>query len=275
MGFPWQSGHATRPAAVAGSFYPAAPAELRRLIARCFDDARSDAAVQAPQALIAPHAGYVYSGAVAASAWRTLAPLAGHIRRVVLAGPSHRVAFRGVALSSARRFATPLGDVDIDTDAAEALADLDGVAVLDEAHAGEHCLEVQLPMLQTVLDEPLIVPLVVGTGSAGVAQRVLGTLWRASDTAIVVSSDLSHYHPYREAQRLDAGTGAAIERLDDGALSPERACGCEPVRALLRLARERQLHAHTLDLRNSGDTAGDRRAVVGYGAFAFDRSACD
>ena len=265
-----QFGQATRLPAVAGSFYPADPAALQKLLRQCFDQARPTDPDLRPAALIAPHAGLVYSGPIAATAWRTLTPAADRIRRVVLAGPSHRVAFRGVALSGAERFATPLGDIEVDTGAVQKLAGMADVLVLDQAHAAEHCLEVHLPFLQTVLQQPLLIPLVVGHDSAAIARRVLEQLWDDAETAIVISSDLSHYHPYAAAKQLDADTTAMIERFDEGALHPERACGCEPVRALLQVGRSRNLHAHTLDVRNSGDTSGDRSAVVGYGAWAFD-----
>ncbi len=258
-----------RPPAVAGAFYPADPHTLRASLRVCFaDSVRPPPEAPIPRALIVPHAGYLYSGAVAASAYRRLEPGRRIIRRVVLLGPSHRAYMRGVALSGADAWRTPLGSVPLDTGAAAQLRDLDGVAIDDGAHAGEHSLEVQVPFLQTVLDDFALVPLVVGDASADQVATVLDALWAGPDTVVVVSTDLSHHHRHAEAVRLDAHTAAAIvaRRIDD--IADEDACGSRPLRGLLRAAAERRLAVEQLDLRNSGDTAGDEEHVVGYGAFA-------
>jgi hypothetical protein len=256
-----------RPPAVAGMFYPDDPATL----ARDVDDALAaapPAAGPAPKALIVPHAGYVYSGAIAASAYAALEPVRGAIRRVVLLGPCHRVAVRGLALPSADAFDTPLGRVPVDSDAVALLAGLPQVVVSGAAHAQEHSLEVQLPFLQRVLREFSIVPLAVGDATAHEVAEVLDRLWGGPETLILVSSDLSHYHRYDDAARIDRATASAILALDP-ALDHEQACGATPIAGLVTVARRRGLAAKLLDLRNSGDTAGDRRRVVGYAAFAF------
>jgi hypothetical protein len=259
---------AMRQPAVAGSFYPADPAGLRALVGGLLAAARPPAAVR-PKALIVPHAGYVYSGPVAATAYATLAPRAGEIRRVVLLGPSHFVPLRGLALPGVEAFSTPLGRVELDLDAVRSIERLPGVQTLAQAHASEHSLEVQLPFLQVVLGDFRLVPLAVGEADAGQTAAVLDALWGGDETLIVISSDLSHYRGYAAAALIDAETARSIERLDGEDIDGEHACGCHPIRGLLRLARGRGLSVVPLDRRNSGDTAGDRRRVVGYGAWAF------
>lgn len=260
---------AVRPAAVAGAFYPGEGAALAAEVAAHLGDARQPpAATRAPKAIIAPHAGYMYSGAVAGSIYARLAPLRGRVRRVVLAGPAHRVHLRGVAIPSAHAFATPLGEVVLDREALEALRALPCVEVSDRAHALEHSLEVHLPFLQAVLGTFRLVPLVVGDASPEEAARVLDAVWGGDETLVVVSSDLSHYLPYAAACRCDRDTAEAILRLEAD-LVPEEACGAAPINGLLLAARAHGLAAELVDLRNSGDTAGGRDRVVGYGAFAF------
>lgn len=257
----------TRPSAVAGSFYPADPVRLRQqVVALLGADARGDG--RCPKALIVPHAGYVYSGPVAGRAYALLAPFAARIRRVVLLGPAHRVAVRGLAAPSAERFATPLGDVAIDAEALGRLRALPQVSVSDTAHAMEHSLEVHLPFLQAVLPDFRLLPLVVGEAAADEVAEVLDRVWGGEETLIVISSDLSHYLPYAEAQRTDHATAQSILRMD-ATLDPFQACGAYPINGLLRAASRRGLQASLIDLRNSGDTAGDRSRVVGYAAFAF------
>lgn len=263
---------AIRPAVVAGMFYPADPTELRTQLDAFLAQARAalppgDAAV--PKALIAPHAGYAYSGPVAASAYVRLLPARGRVRRVVLVGPSHRVGFRGLAVGTADSWASPLGTVPIDRATVERLAGLPMVGVLDRAHAGEHSLEVHVPFLQAVLGEFALVPVVAGDARADEVAAVLDAAWGGSETVIAVSTDLSHYLDYDSCRAADAATVAAIERLDFGALGRDSACGRVPVGGLLLLARRRGLRIATLDVRNSGDTAGPRDRVVGYGAWAL------
>lgn len=256
-----------RPAAVAGAFYPREASLLAAEVAAYLAGAPR-AGFATPKAIIAPHAGYVYSGPIAASIYARLAPLRGTVRRVVLAGPAHRVFVRGAAVPSAQAFASPLGNVPLDQPAIASLRELPFVEVSDRAHAMEHSLEVHLPFLQTVLGEFALVPVVVGDASPAEMAQLFGRLWGGEETLIVVSSDMSHYLPYQSAQAVDAHTAKAILQLRD-CLAPEEACGAAPINGLLRAARERGLVAEQVDLRNSGDTAGDRERVVGYGAFAF------
>lgn len=258
----------TRPPAVAGTFYPADRRQLQAMI-RAFLSEKTDEGRQ-PKAIIAPHAGYVYSGSIAASAYRRLRPGRHRIRRVVLAGPSHRVGFKGIAVPSATAFSTPLGDVPLDRDAIASLSEFPFVQVLDPAHAAEHSLEVQLPFLQEVLEVFSLVPLVVGDADPAEVAQVLERVWGGDETVIVISSDLSHYHDYATAQRMDRKTSQAIEALRPAALDYEDACGRLPVSGLLLAAKQHGLTAKTIDLRNSGDTAGPKDRVVGYGAYIVD-----
>ncbi|MDX1593572.1 MAG: AmmeMemoRadiSam system protein B [Gammaproteobacteria bacterium] len=260
-----------REPAVAGLFYPADRDELHdavtALLGTAMDSPRD--AGPPPKALIVPHAGYVYSGPVAATAYRLLGPVRERIRRVVLLGPAHRVAFPGLAATRATRFRTPLGDVPVDTETVTALLELPQVRLLDEAHAMEHSLEVHLPFLQEALAEFEVVPLVVGDASPEEVGAVLEKSWGGDETLIVISSDLSHYHDYDTARRLDAATSAAIADLAPERIAYDHACGRNPINGLLHVARTRGLACETLDVRNSGDTAGSRDHVVGYGAYAF------
>ena len=256
-----------RPAVVAGAFYPANGQILSRDIDALLASARQ-AHGPLPKALIVPHAGYIYSGPVAASAYRRLEAGRGQITRVVLLGPAHRMPVRGLALPQAEEFATPLGHVYVDQAACDIIRTLPQVISSDAAHALEHSLEVQLPFLQKVLGEFALVPLVVGDASASEVAHVLECLWGGAETLIVVSSDLSHYLPYAVAQRVDQETTAMILRLQTG-ISHEQACGGTPVNGLMIAAKQHGLQPELLDLRNSGDTAGGPEQVVGYAAFAF------
>jgi AmmeMemoRadiSam system protein B len=256
-----------RPAAVAGRFYPGDAAELTTLVNALLAARRSD--LPPPKAAIAPHAGYLYSGPIAASAYARIANGRKVIRRVVLLGPSHRVALRGMAVSDAAAFATPLGTVPVDAKAMVALRQLPQVMVSEEAHRLEHSLEVHLPFLQRCLTDFTLVPLVVGEAEAEEVEDVLERLWGGPETLIVVSSDLSHYHDYETARRLDRATSDAIVALEPSAIHYEQACGRNPILGLLRAARRRGMDVEVADLRNSGDTAGPRERVVGYGAYMF------
>lgn len=253
--------------AVAGSFYPDDPQQLRRDVERYLASARPAPGQRVPKALIAPHAGYVYSGPVAASAYARLDGAG--LRRVVLLGPSHRVVLRGLAIPSSDVFTTPLGPVPLDRAALDALSRLPQVSERDDAHAAEHSLEVHLPFLQAVLGEFSLVPLVTGDATAEEVAEVLDAVWDGPETLIVVSSDLSHYYDAETARRLDAATTRAIATLDPDGLDHESACGRVPVRGLLVAARERGLTCEVLDVRNSGDTAGPSDRVVGYGSYGF------
>jgi len=222
-----------------------------------------------PKAVIAPHAGYVYSGPIAASAYSRFSPARNVIKRVVLLGPSHVVAFRGLATTSAEYWSTPLGLVPMDAEAVRQIITLPQVCILDEAHGREHALEVHLPFLQIVLDEFKIVPLVVGDAEDADVTQVIEKLWGGSETRFVISSDLSHYHDYATARELDSATAQAIEQLKPQDIGREKACGRLPICGLLHAARRHGMQVETVDLRNSGDTAGPRSEVVGYGAWAF------
>jgi len=258
-----------RPPAVAGRFYPRDPVELRKLIETLLSNARPPPG-PAPKALIAPHAGYIYSGPIAASGYARWVAARDRIKRVVLLGPSHFVPFVGLAASSAEAFATPLGVVRVDVDAVQRVLSLPQVSLLDTAHAREHSLEVQLPFLQVVLDDFVLVPLAVGEAGAKAVNQVLQLLWGGPETRFVISSDLSHDLDSDAARRLDQATAEAIEGLRPEDLGEAQACGRIPILGLLEAARKRHLRARTVDLRNSGDTAGPHERVVGYGAFVFE-----
>lgn len=259
-----------RPPAVAGMFYPAERTALQALIAELLGDGCvEDESAQCPKALIVPHAGYVYSGKIAAEAYTQLCPHRARIDRVVLLGPSHRVGFHGLAVTDATAWRTPLGDVPLDTKGAQLAARLPQVQVFNGAHAGEHSLEVQVPFLQSVLGNFTLLPVVVGDASPQQVAELLEQFWYDERTLIVVSSDLSHYLDYATAQRVDRVTCQAIENLAGELIADEQACGHDPVKGLLLAARRHHLQPVTLKICNSGDTAGDKRRVVGYGAWAF------
>jgi AmmeMemoRadiSam system protein B len=255
-----------RPAAVAGAFYPGGTRSLAGTVAALLDGASAPDRTGRLRALIVPHAGYVYSGPIAASAYRAVDPTAA--RRVLLLGPSHRTPLRGLAVSSADGFATPLGVVPVDRAARDELVAAGLATVDDGAHALEHSLEVQLPFLQAVLPDVPVLPVAVGAAAPEDVAAVIDAVWD-DGTLIVVSSDLSHYEPYMTARRHDEQTADAIAALDVDGIGEWDACGRHAVRGLLLAARRHGLTAHLLDLRSSGDTAGDPERVVGYGAFAF------
>jgi len=259
--------NAIRPPAVAGAFYPGDPQTLTATVDRLLAGAEATSPVH-PKALIVPHAGYIYSGPMAARGYASLLPQAGQIRRVILLGPTHRVAVRGLALPESEVFATPLGVVPLDTAACAALSRLPQVVRSEPVHAQEHSLEVHLPFLQRLLGDFSLVPLAVGVASPEAVAEVVDELWGGPETLIVISSDLSHYHSYRQAQFHDQATIAQIRQLD-ATLEGEQACGAGALNGLLLAARRHHLTPHLLDLRNSGDTAGDRSRVVGYASIAF------
>ena len=256
----------TRPPAVAGTFYQGDPERLAGEIALMLAESRPGLhpAPIRPKALIVPHAGHIYSGPIAARAYALLVPLHAAISRVVMLGPAHRVAVRGLALPDALAFASPLGPIPLDQDAMRRAQALPQVCVRSTAHAMEHSLEVQLPFLQEVLDDFTLAPLVVGDASAQEVAEVIELLWGGPETLIVISSDLSHYLPYAEAQHKDRATVDRILRL-----APldefEQACGALPINGMIEVARRRGLRPSLLDLRNAGDTTSDRSRLVGYG----------
>jgi len=257
--------------AVAGTFYPDSPAELENAIRDFLDDARSDRPVDAalPKAVIAPHAGYIYSGSIAASAYVRMEMAHVQIERVVLLGPAHRFAIRGLAAPNVDAFATPLGEVPIARKALDLALTLDCVAVENRAHRSEHSLEVHVPFLQLLFGDFSLVPLVVGDARPEDVRAVLDLLWGGPETFIVVSSDLSHHHDYDTALLMDRGTTQAIEALRPDDVDDDQACGRIPVQGLLLAASERGMSAQAVDVRSSGDTAGARDSVVGYGSYVF------
>ena len=261
-----------RPAAVAGMFYPDNPIVLKQTLVGLLADAKVTGLSRSPKALIVPHAGYIYSGAVAASAYARLGELRGRIRRVVLLGPTHRVYVRGLALPEADRFATPLGEVQLDREGMQLLSALPQVSQSAAAHQMEHSLEVQLPFLQQVLGDFQLLPLAVGEATAAEVAEVLEKVWGGDETLIVISSDLSHFLPDALARKVDGETVDAILALNPH-LNHEQACGATPVNGLLLAARKHGLHPVVLDVRNSSQTVGDPDRVVGYAAFAFQAEA--
>jgi len=265
--------NAIRKPAVAGQFYPDTAIELGANLDTYLADAdKGDARV--PKALIAPHAGFIYSGPIAATAYTRLEPVKDVIKRVVLLGPCHRVAVQGLALSSADAFATPLGEIPIDAALRDRALPFPQVEVFDPTHEMEHSLEVHLPFLQRVLDDFTLLPIVVGQASPESVAEVLNHLWGGSETLIVVSSDLSHYLDYESARAIDAKTSQAILDLAPAQIARQGACGRFPVGGLLVAAKERKMSVEMVDLRNSGDTAGPKNRVVGYGSWLFfDESA--
>ena len=258
-----------RPTAVAGLFYPMDTYELAELVTNELVQATPKPRHH-PVAIIVPHAGYIYSGAVAASVFKTIQTLQSIIKRVVLIGPSHRVDFQGLALSSADVFNTPLGSIRVDKQAQEKLLTISDIILFDQAHADEHCLEVQLPFLQHVIDDFSIIPIVTGKASPELVSQAIETLWDGNETLVVISSDLSHYHDYLTAQQLDESTSQAIVNLDYSAVHSANACGHVAINGLLLFAQQHHLKASIVDVRNSGDTAGDKSSVVGYGAYLFE-----
>lgn len=258
-----------RRSAVAGLFYPSSPRELLSVVEECLQKAPGGDGTQAvPKAVIAPHAGYVYSGPIAGSALAPLGREADQIARIVLLGPAHRVPVRGLALPGVDGFETPLGVVPVDAELVDRVLDLPQVGISQAAHVPEHCLEVELPFLQVLLGRFSILPLLVGDSTPGEVAEVLEQIWGGPETRIVISSDLSHYLEYSQARRVDETTADEVLALRSP-ISPDQACGAGAINGLLVAAVDHGLTASVLDLRSSGDTAGDRSRVVGYGAFAF------
>jgi len=258
-----------RQPAVAGTFYEDDPALLQMGLDSMLGSAiKPELDPNLLKALIVPHAGYIYSGPVAATAYKLLQARRTQISRVILLGPSHRVPLQGIAMPKSRLFRTPLGDIPLDARAFESIKNLPSVAVREDAHTWEHSLEVQLPFLQIVLDGFVLVPLVVGSTDAEAVAEVLNKLWGDDETIVVISTDLSHFLPYDAACSADSNTTKLIEQLSPSLIG-EQACGCHPLNGLLKLAGEKGLKLSTLDLRNSGDTAGSHDQVVGYGSYAI------
>jgi len=258
--------------AVAGMFYPADKQVLKQDIHRYLEQCQMASNTNiVPKAIVVPHAGYVYSGSIAASAYQYLQPLKDKIKRVVLLGPSHRVAFKGLAVPGSEYFKTPLGDITLDKQAIADLLELPQVVESNYAHEEEHSLEVQLPFLQEVLDDFSLVPVVIGDADRYEVAEVIKHLLSGheDETILVISSDLSHYHSYEEATRMDRATSEAIVNYKPELIQYDDACGRNGIKGLLTIAEEKKLKADIVDLRNSGDTAGSKDRVVGYGAYVF------
>jgi len=260
--------NSTRPAAVAGTFYPGDPRELDRLIAEFIGAVDLPQGTAPPKCLIVPHAGYIYSGRTAAYAYRLLQPHASTITRVILLGPPHRVPVRGIAIPAWQRFATPLGEVALDQPALTELEQFDCVSHSNAAHELEHSLEVQLPFLQSLLDDFTLVPMVVGECPPELVADVIDSLWGGNETLFICSTDLSHFHPYENAREIDRATCELI-KAEQPTIEGEQACGCRALNGMLIAARRHDLPVELLHYCNSGDTAGPKDGVVGYGAFAI------
>ncbi len=260
-----------RNAAVAGQFYPSDPVMLQSDVNQYLNNASnfSKTLSPAPKAYIVPHAGYIYSGEIAANAYNQLKIHPELITKVILLGPAHQVPFSGIAYSSANYFNTPLGAVPVNNSVINKIKHLNFVVCNNAAHKQEHSLEVQLPFLQTVLNKFTVVPLVIGDCSSQDVAIILEQLWGGKDTVIIISSDLSHFNTYQIAQELDKNTSKAISLLQPEKIHYHHACGRTPVNGLLRIAKKKKLKVSVLDVRNSGDTAGDKNRVVGYGSYSF------
>lgn len=260
-----------RPTAVAGSFYPKQASELNIMLEKFLSQyAVNDSVnIATPKAIIAPHAGYIYSGQTAASVYSNLEQVKDKIRRVVLLGPTHRVSVKGIALPSNTHFASPLGNVSIDTQSLKKISAHSFVNYIDEAHTQEHSLEVHIPFLQKVINNFVLLPILVGNATPEQVATILKELWGNDETLIVISSDLSHFLNYETASKTDRNTTELIEKFDYEHIGSKQACGCMPMRGLLKLAQEKNMTIQTVDLRNSGDTAGTKDRVVGYGAYAL------
>jgi len=267
-----------RPPAVASMFYPVGAAELRKAVQNYLSNAGTEEDVSQLKkeefaelrTLIVPHAGYIYSGKIAASAYRLLEQNKNQFKRVLLLGPAHRVLLEGAAFPEMVAFETPLGEITLDKELIEKiLAEFSWISVSDKAHAEEHCLEVQLPFLQETLGEFKLLPLVVGDAKTELLAALIQQFSKDHETLIVISTDLSHFHDYETAREIDGRTANAIELLEQNRISTEDACGAYPLRGALLAASQNQWKVHRLGLCNSGDTAGERGRVVGYGAWAM------
>lgn len=257
-----------RQPAVAGTFYPSEPTELSATVQELLAAADQSTLPRQPKALVVPHAGYIYSGGVAAQGYRKLQPYANQIRRVILLGPNHRVPLEGIAAADERCFRTPLGDIEIDREIIEQLADKGLLQINSLPHENEHCLETQLPFLQNLLSDWQLVPLIVGETPTSEVAALLDAVIHDPENLVIISSDLSHFNEYHEAQRIDSHTSELIESLLP-IVHPMQACGCYPLNGLLQLAGKLGLEVIMLDRKNSGDTAGSKEQVVGYGCYAF------
>ena len=258
--------HKIKNPAVSGAFYPAEPGVLSKMVDEFYESVEWQG--QPPKAIIAPHAGYIYSGIVAACAYKCLADMP-YIKNIVLIGPSHFLPFSGIAYSDCDIFMTPLGEISVNEKLFTQTTSIPATQLINAAFTREHCLEVQLPFLQKILNDFTIMPLLVGAADKQTVATVLENLWGDDQTLIVISSDLSHYHDYQTAQQMDNATCQSIENLDADDIRDDAACGRVAIRGLLHLAKQKQMRVQKLIQINSGDTAGDKNRVVGYGAYHF------
>jgi AmmeMemoRadiSam system protein B len=252
--------------AVAGMFYPDNPDELALMVSQLLADNPQQGRL--PVAIQVPHAGLVYSGGIAAKAYNLIRPYLDSITRIVLLGPAHRVPLQGMAVMDAGLWQTPLGQIQIDNILSDELVREGWVSVNDQAHAQEHCLEVQLPFLQLLDGRYRILPVLVGQTPSAAVSALVAQVLEMPGTLLVISSDLSHFHPYSEACQLDRATQQQIAQLDSQ-ITPQQACGCYALNGFLRYAQSAGLKAELLGYCNSGDTAGDKSRVVGYSSYAF------
>jgi len=257
----------TRMPAVAGFFYTDNPGSLATEVDSYLSGCTQTRLERSPRALIVPHAGYLFSGAIAASAYAPLAPWRRQITRVVLLGPAHRVYIQGLALPSVSGFRTPLGEVLLDTGNMRLISEKFGIEINDQAHAAEHSLEVQLPFLQRSLDHFRLVPIVAGDCDPAEIQAIIRHYWGEADTLLIISTDLSHFLSDADAREMDQRTADAVMDLAPEKIGELQACGRIPLKALLAVAREYGAQIRQLAMGNSGDVSGDRHQVVGYGAW--------
>lgn len=257
-----------RPPAVAGTLYDADTQRLLAQVESWLNEGVAKTTPKTPKALVVPHSGYHYSGKTAAAAYRLLEPVYDSIRRVVILGNSHRDTINGFALPGVDVFKTPLGDVKVDPHAVQHLLNEPDVQELPEAHRLEHSIEVQLPFLQTVLEDFVIVPLIVGNNDPKRVAELLKPLWGAEETLIVISTGLSRKRPQSEARSQDAHSAERIRKMKIDFSYPE-ACGFNALNGFLYLAKEKHLDSKCLALSTSADTNGLKDRVRGFGSFAF------
>lgn len=252
---------------VAGLFYPASKEEINTSLKDLFANAKSNESLSPPKAIICPHAGYIYSGVIAASAYKQIIPIKNKIKTVIIIGPAHKLPFHGIATHTADFFRTPCGDIALNKRVYEITNILEYIKELPQAFTDEHCIEVQLPFLQSILDDFTIVPFVVGHVDYRAVAKLLGLVWGNDKTLIIISSDLSHYYDYNYANMLDKKTSNNIVNKRPEELGSDSACGRIPIQGLLKIAIDKDLTITELNLCNSGDTAGDKLKVVGYGSY--------
>ena len=252
---------------VAGMFYPGEEASLRQMVDGFIQKALSFDL--RPRAIIAPHAGYIYSGSIAGTAYKTIAAVRDQIENVIIMSPAHRFYLRGIALHMADAFATPLGNIPVNIGIVKKIKQFSSVQWEERSFIQEHGLETHLPFIQRAFKPGIkIVPMIVGECQESEVAEILESVWEDPRNFVIISSDLSHFHSYADAKKLDRNTVDLIQNLDSQSLDTEFACGHYPICGLLNLARNRKLKIKALDIRSSGDTAGSKESVVGYGSFA-------